>query len=61
VLREVGPMREDFFIDHVDIEWSHRMRAAGHALFGVGAAASQASGTALAIACFSPCRASSGC
>ena len=38
VLREVGPMREDFFIDHVDIEWSHRVRAAGYALFGVGAA-----------------------
>ncbi len=38
VLREVGPMREDFFIDHVDIEWSHRVRAVGYALFGVGAA-----------------------
>jgi rhamnosyltransferase len=38
VLRDVGPMREDFFIDHVDIEWSHRARAAGYALFGVGAA-----------------------
>jgi len=38
VLREIGPMREDFFIDHVDIEWSHRVRAAGYALFGVGAA-----------------------
>lgn len=29
-----GPMREDFFIDHVDIEWSHRVRAAGLHLFG---------------------------
>lgn len=38
VLRAVGPMREDFFIDNVDIEWSHRVRAAGYALFGVGAA-----------------------
>lgn len=38
VLREVGPMREDFFIDHVDIEWSHRVRIAGYSLFGVGAA-----------------------
>lgn len=38
VLRELGPMREDFFIDHVDIEWSHRARAAGYALFGVGSA-----------------------
>lgn len=38
VLREVGPMREDFFIDNVDLEWSHRARAAGYTLFGVGAA-----------------------
>ena len=30
----VGPMREDFFIDHVDIEWSHRARAKGYSLFG---------------------------
>lgn len=30
----VGPMREDFFIDYVDIEWSHRARAAGFKLFG---------------------------
>jgi len=37
-LRKVGQMREDFFIDHVDIEWSHRARAAGYALFGIGAA-----------------------
>jgi rhamnosyltransferase len=29
-----GPMREDFFIDHVDIEWSHRARAEGLKLFG---------------------------
>ena len=32
----VGPMREDFFIDHVDIEWSHRARAAGFKLYGTG-------------------------
>lgn len=38
VVREVGPMREDFFIDHVDIEWSYRTRAAGYALFGVASA-----------------------
>lgn len=38
VLRDVGPMREDFFIDHVDIEWSYRAGAAGYALFGVGPA-----------------------
>lgn len=30
----VGLMREDFFIDHVDIEWCHRARAAGLKLFG---------------------------
>lgn len=30
----VGAMREDFFIDHVDIEWSHRARAAGYKLYG---------------------------
>ena len=29
-----GPMREDYFIDYVDIEWSHRARAAGLHLFG---------------------------
>lgn len=29
-----GPMREDLFIDYVDIEWSHRVRAAGLKLFG---------------------------
>ena len=38
VLRVVGTMREDFFIDHVDIEWCHRARTAGYALFGVAAA-----------------------
>lgn len=32
----VGPMREDFFIDHVDIEWCLRARAAGFRLFGTG-------------------------
>lgn len=36
--RVVGSMREDFFIDHVDIEWCHRARAAGYSLFGVAAA-----------------------
>lgn len=38
VLRHVGLMREDFFIDHVDIEWCHRARAHGYRLFGTGAA-----------------------
>ena len=33
-LRDIGTMREDFFIDHVDMEWSHRALAAGYALFG---------------------------
>lgn len=34
VLRDVGHMREDFFIDQVDIEWCHRARAKGYQLFG---------------------------
>lgn len=34
VWRVVGPMREDFFIDYVDIEWSHRARAADFHLYG---------------------------
>ena len=34
VLAEVGMMREDFFIDHVDIEWCHRARCMGYHLFG---------------------------
>jgi len=36
--KTIGPMREDFFIDLVDIEWSHRARAAGFALFGTSQA-----------------------
>ncbi|MBL0354505.1 MAG: glycosyltransferase family 2 protein [Dechloromonas sp.] len=36
VIRVVGPMREDFFIDHVDIEWCHRARWKGYHLFGTG-------------------------
>ncbi|KQY47490.1 glycosyltransferase family 2 protein [Cellulomonas sp. Root137] len=35
VLDEVGPMRADWFIDHVDLEWGLRARRAGYALFGV--------------------------
>jgi rhamnosyltransferase len=38
VLQDVGDMREDFFIDHVDIEWSHRARSKGYKLYGVGQA-----------------------
>lgn len=34
VLEDVGPMREDFFIDQVDIEWCHRARSKGYRLFG---------------------------
>lgn len=31
---DVGMMNENFFIDHVDIEWCHRARAKGFKLFG---------------------------
>jgi len=33
-LEAVGPMREDFFIDHVDSEWCLRARALGYHNFG---------------------------
>lgn len=33
-IRAVGPMRDDFFIDHVDTEWCHRARALGFHNFG---------------------------
>lgn len=36
VLRDVGGMREDFFIDQVDNEWCHRARSRGYRLFGTG-------------------------
>ena len=35
VLDDVGDMRADWFIDHVDLEWGLRARRAGYALFGV--------------------------
>lgn len=38
VFRLVGPMREDLFIDQVDIEWCHRARSEGYKLFGTGSA-----------------------
>lgn len=38
VLDAVGAMREDLFVDKVDIEWCHRARAGGWKLFGTGAA-----------------------
>jgi rhamnosyltransferase len=34
VFVHVGLMREDLFIDHVDIEWCHRARASGYHLYG---------------------------
>jgi rhamnosyltransferase len=38
VLQQVGPMREDFFIDQVDIEWGMRARCLGFRLIGCGPA-----------------------
>lgn len=38
VVEAVGGMREDFFIDHVDVEWCHRARDKGYRLFGTGKA-----------------------
>lgn len=34
-IHAVGPMREDLFIDYVDIEWGLRARAHGYQSFGV--------------------------
>jgi len=36
VIEQVGNMREDLFIDHVDVEWCHRAIASGYELFGTG-------------------------
>lgn len=36
VIQVVGPMREDFFIDNVDVEWCHRARSMGYRIFGTG-------------------------
>jgi rhamnosyltransferase len=38
VIGTIGSMREDFFIDYVDVDWCHRARAAGYSLYGTGAA-----------------------
>tara|TARA_R110002110_G_scaffold26911_1_gene98429 strand:+ start:48846 stop:49823 length:978 start_codon:yes stop_codon:yes gene_type:complete len=38
MLRKVGPMREDFFIDQVDSEWGMRARHLGFKLIGCGPA-----------------------
>lgn len=37
-LRDVGPMNEDWFIDHVDLEWGLRARRAGYDLYAVTSA-----------------------
>jgi rhamnosyltransferase len=37
-LQRIGGMREDFFIDQVDIEWCHRARSLGYANFGTARA-----------------------
>lgn len=34
VFQKVGAMREDFFIDHVDVEWCHRAISKGYTLVG---------------------------
>jgi len=33
-LHQIGLMREDYFIDNVDLEWCFRARGCGYALFG---------------------------
>lgn len=38
VVKRIGGMRSDYFIDHVDTEWCFRARAAGYRLLGVPAA-----------------------
>ena len=38
VLKEVGGMREEFFIDWVDVEWSLRAKKRGYKMYGVCAA-----------------------
>lgn len=37
-LDAVGPMNEDWFIDHVDLEWGLRATRAGYGLYGVAGA-----------------------
>lgn len=34
-LADIGPMREDLFIDHIDLEWGLRARAKGWALYAL--------------------------
>ncbi|MDA8961970.1 glycosyltransferase family 2 protein [Congregibacter sp.] len=40
-IREVGLMRAEYFVDAVDLEWSHRARSQGYRLVGVGSATMQ--------------------
>lgn len=35
VVRDVGPMNADWFIDHIDLEWGLRARAGGYRLLAV--------------------------
>lgn len=37
-LDRIGPMKESYFIDNIDLEWCFRARACGYALFGTDAA-----------------------
>lgn len=37
-LDQIGPMKENYFIDNIDLEWCFRARAGGFALFGTDAA-----------------------
>lgn len=37
-LQAIGPMREDYFIDNVDLEWCFRALARGYALYGTDGA-----------------------
>lgn len=35
LFNELGGLNESFFIDHVDTDWSFRVRASGHSLYGI--------------------------
>lgn len=35
-IEQIGNMREELFIDHVDVEWCHRAIAGGYEIFGTG-------------------------
>lgn len=38
ILKQVGGLREDLFIDHVDMEWCFRARSMGYGVFVAGSA-----------------------